>query len=108
MVTCLSRKALDLNALLFSYAGWMGTIAARYKEDGTLSDVVPSLQESSHRLAAVAGTSTCHIAQVSGGLPHLVQPSYNGEFRVRKVSSCRVFGVLTRCVGIIVQAILPS
>lgn len=68
MVTCLSRKALDLNALLFSYAGWMGTIAARYKEDGTLSDVVPSLQESSHRLAAVAGTSTCHIAQSPEGI----------------------------------------
>lgn len=42
----------------------MGTVAARYKEDGKLSDVVPDLDESRHRLAAVAGTSTCHLVQV--------------------------------------------
>ena len=47
------------------YAGWLGTVAARYKVQGKLSDVVPSLDESRHRLAAVAGTSTCHIVQVS-------------------------------------------
>lgn len=39
-------------------------MAARYEENGRLSDVVPSLQEAGHRLAAVAGTSTCHIVQV--------------------------------------------
>lgn len=42
----------------------MGTVAARYREDGVLSPTVPSLEESGHRLAAVAGTSTCHIVQV--------------------------------------------
>lgn len=42
----------------------MGTVAARFKENGKLSDIVPSLTESAHRLAAVAGTSTCHIVQV--------------------------------------------
>jgi hypothetical protein len=39
-------------------------VAARYEENGKLSDVVPSLQEAGHRLAAIAGTSTCHIVQV--------------------------------------------
>lgn len=47
------------------YAGWMGTVAARYTENGQLSAVLPSLDESRHRLAAVAGTSTCHLVQVS-------------------------------------------
>jgi ribulose kinase len=47
------------------YAGWMGTVAARYIENGQLSNVLPSLDESRHRLAIVAGTSTCHIVQVS-------------------------------------------
>jgi FGGY-family pentulose kinase len=56
------------SGLIDAYAGWMGTIAARYKEDGKLSDIVPSLEESSHRLAAVAGTSTCHIAQSHEGV----------------------------------------
>ena len=48
-----------------SYAGWLGTVAERHKEDGKLSAHVPSLGDSRHRLAAVAGTSTCHIVQVS-------------------------------------------
>lgn len=52
-----------------SYAGWMGTVAARYRENGVLSDIVPSLEESGHRLAAVAGTSTCHIVQVCFFIP---------------------------------------
>lgn len=41
----------------------MGTVGARYMQDGCLS-VTPSLDESRHRLAAVAGTSTCHLVQV--------------------------------------------
>jgi ribulose kinase len=47
----------------------MGTVAARYMENGQLSNVLPSLDESRHRLAIVAGTSTGHIVQVS----HLAQ-----------------------------------
>lgn len=47
------------------YAGWLGTVAARYHENGKLSEFIPSLEESRHRLAACAGTSTCHIVQVS-------------------------------------------
>ncbi|KAG0700075.1 hypothetical protein DFH29DRAFT_990548 [Suillus ampliporus] len=53
------------SGLIDAYAGWMGTVAARYMENGQLSNILPSLDESRHRLAAVAGTSTCHIVQVS-------------------------------------------
>ncbi|GLB33245.1 putative FGGY family of carbohydrate kinases, C-terminal domain [Lyophyllum shimeji] len=56
------------SGLIDAYAGWLGTVAARYKEDGKLSDVVPSLEESQHRLAAVAGTSTCHLVQSPKGV----------------------------------------
>lgn len=41
----------------------MGTVGARYTENGRLS-AFPNLDESRHRLAAVAGTSTCHLVQV--------------------------------------------
>ena len=54
--------------LLHRYAGWLGTVAARYKVNGKLSDVVPTVEDSRHRLAAVAGTSTCHIVQASARL----------------------------------------
>ncbi|KAG6840636.1 hypothetical protein C0991_005401 [Blastosporella zonata] len=53
------------SGLIDAYAGWLGTVAARYKEDGKLSEVIPSLDASQHRLAAVAGTSTCHLVQES-------------------------------------------
>ena len=39
-------------------------MAARYEEDGKLSEVIPSLAEGGHRLAVIAGTSTCHLVQV--------------------------------------------
>ena len=52
------------------YAGWLGSVAARYEENGKLSGVVPSLEEGSHRLAVIAGTSTCHLVQV-----HIFFPS---------------------------------
>jgi FGGY-family pentulose kinase len=51
------------SGLIDGYAGWMGTVAARYMENGQLSNVLPSLDESRHRLAIVAGTSTGHIVQ---------------------------------------------
>ncbi|KAJ7367864.1 FGGY family of carbohydrate kinase [Mycena albidolilacea] len=56
------------SGIIDAYAGWLGTVAARYTEEGTLSDVVPSLEESRHRLAAVAGTSTCHLVQSPKGV----------------------------------------
>ncbi|KAG1791840.1 uncharacterized protein HD556DRAFT_1444914 [Suillus plorans] len=56
------------SGLIDAYAGWMGTVAARYTENGQLSTVLPSLDESRHRLAAVAGTSTCHLVQSREGV----------------------------------------
>ena len=40
-------------------------MAARYEENGKLSEVIPSLVEGGHRLAVIAGTSTCHLVQVN-------------------------------------------
>lgn len=78
----------------------MGTVAARYKENGKLSNVLPSLDESQHRLAAVAGTSTCHIVQSPKGVfvngvwgPYKVTyfPSYFREVLVPDYpAGCRV------------------
>ncbi|KAJ7672852.1 FGGY family of carbohydrate kinase [Mycena rosella] len=56
------------SGVIDAYAGWLGTVAARFTEDGKLSDIVPSLEESRHRLAAVAGTSTCHLVQSPEGI----------------------------------------
>jgi len=71
--------------LFCRYAGWLGTVAARYMEDGNLVDVVPTLLESRHRLAAVAGTSTCYLVQVGlevdMDLPNIFIRSYGAESR---------------------------
>ncbi|KAJ7477167.1 hypothetical protein B0H11DRAFT_2030012 [Mycena galericulata] len=56
------------SGVIDAYAGWLGTVAARFMEDGKLSDIVPSIEESRHRLAAVAGTSTCHLVQSPEGV----------------------------------------
>ncbi|KAH7888170.1 hypothetical protein F5I97DRAFT_2014782 [Phlebopus sp. FC_14] len=55
------------SGLIDAYAGWMGTVGARYTENGNISSF-PSLDESRHRLAAVAGTSTCHLVQSKEGV----------------------------------------
>lgn len=46
------------SAVIDAYAGWIGTIAAPMSaaEETTL-------EEGKYRLAAIAGTSTCHIVQ---------------------------------------------
>ncbi|KAF8211569.1 Pentulose kinase [Mycena galopus ATCC 62051] len=59
------------SGIIDAYAGWLGTVAARCRgADGELEsgDAVPSLDESRHRLAAVAGTSTCHLIQSPEGV----------------------------------------
>ncbi|KAG7445991.1 Pentulose kinase [Guyanagaster necrorhizus] len=57
------------SGVIDAYAGWMGTVAARTTgNDGQLSTDLPSVDESSHRLAAVAGTSTCHLVQSREGV----------------------------------------
>ncbi|KAJ8085994.1 hypothetical protein PM082_004813 [Marasmius tenuissimus] len=56
------------SGVIDAYAGWLGTVAARYKENGKLSQAIKNVDESRHRLAAVAGTSTCHIVQSKEGV----------------------------------------
>ncbi|KAI3604828.1 ribitol kinase [Moniliophthora roreri] len=73
----LSKKAADELGLLGGtpvgsgvidgYGGWLGTVAGRYTSDGKLSEAVKDVEESQHRLAAVAGTSTCLIVQSKKG-----------------------------------------
>lgn len=47
----------------------MGTVAARYMENGQFLNVLISLDESSrHRLAIVAGTSNCNIVKSQDGV----------------------------------------
>ena len=86
---------MDVSLTLCRYAGWLGTVAARYTVDGALSDVVPTVDESRHRLAAVAGTSTCHIVQVSAWLLQHVKRDIEMWYRALKASSSMAFGVLT-------------
>ncbi len=75
------------------YAGWLGTIAARHEEEGEVSPSV-SLNESGHRLAAVAGTSTCHLVQVQSH-DHLFSHrlTHAHARRARKESLLEAFGV---------------
>lgn len=52
-----------------SYAGWIGTVAATSAPEGHKpSTEKPSFESASSRLAAIAGTSTCHIAQSKEGI----------------------------------------
>lgn len=58
------------SAVIDAYAGWLGTVGARCYESGSalngeVLEDKPSLEEARKRLAVVAGTSTCHIVQVS-------------------------------------------
>ena len=48
------------SGVIDAYAGWIGTIAAPMPD---LGHKTVDLKESRHRLAAIAGTSTCHIVQ---------------------------------------------
>ncbi|KZV86423.1 Pentulose kinase [Exidia glandulosa HHB12029] len=57
------------SSVIDAYAGWIGTVATRYREQGasTAADAAlspaPTLASSALRLAAVAGTSTCYLIQ---------------------------------------------
>jgi ribulose kinase len=80
------------------YAGWVGTLAARYEENEKLSEVVPSLQEVGHRLAVIAGTSTCHLVQVHS-FPFSSEVIIDIQYyRVPEIFSLMAYGVLTRYI----------
>ncbi|BGP31454.1 hypothetical protein JCM10296v2_003218 [Rhodotorula toruloides] len=68
------------SAVIDAYAGWIGTVAAPMEGQKTTT-----LDDAAHRLAAIAGTSTCHIVQseeavfvkgVWGPYKHAVFPGY--------------------------------
>ncbi|WVQ98038.1 hypothetical protein IAU59_005160 [Kwoniella sp. CBS 9459] len=52
------------SGVIDAYAGWIGTVAAAAGE----GQAKPTLEDASARLAAIAGTSTCHIAQSADGI----------------------------------------
>ncbi|WWD07669.1 hypothetical protein V865_005770 [Kwoniella europaea PYCC6329] len=52
------------SGVIDAYAGWIGTVAAAQGE----GQPKPTLEDASSRLAAIAGTSTCHIAQSKEGI----------------------------------------
>ena len=80
--------------------GCLGTIAARHEEEGGVPPSV-SFNESGHRLAAVAGTSTCHLVQCPGIETRQSMSRWSSFFkfmlhrRARKESLLEVFGVHT-------------
>lgn len=68
--------------MLDSYAGWIGTVAAASAAEGESAAKKPTLVDGAARLAAIAGTSTCHIAQSKEGIlvPGVVsQASYHDK-----------------------------
>lgn len=50
------------------YSGWIGTVAAVATSSSGEKEPVPTLDDAARRLAAVAGTSTCHLAQSKEGI----------------------------------------
>jgi len=53
------------SGVIDAYAGWIGTVGAKVQlDEGTLSNKAPKndVSQAFTRLAAVAGTSTCHLA----------------------------------------------
>lgn len=57
------------SGVIDAYAGWIGTVAAA-SASGEKGDVgpKPTLDDAGKSLAAIAGTSTCHIAQSKDGI----------------------------------------
>lgn len=55
------------SGLIDAYAGWVGTVAAPASNDSEAAKKeAVSLSSSQHRLAAIAGTSTCYCVQSEG------------------------------------------
>ncbi|KAN0066377.1 hypothetical protein ACQY0O_000471 [Thecaphora frezii] len=56
------------SALIDAYAGWVGTVAAPATNAVDEGSNHPNLINSQHRLAAIAGTSTCYCVQSPDGI----------------------------------------
>lgn len=69
------------SGVIDAYAGWIGTVAACHQTADGIS-TKPTLEESRTRLAAVAGTSTCHLIQAPKGhfVPGVWGPYKNALF----------------------------
>lgn len=50
------------SGVIDAYAGWIGTVASKTDASAIGDQGVPEHEKLYHRLAAVAGTSTCHLA----------------------------------------------
>jgi len=71
------------SGVIDAYAGWVGTIGARYQlEDKESVSDCPTEEEARFRLAAVAGTSTCYLIQTPKGnfVPGVWGPYQNAVF----------------------------
>ncbi|KAJ6095190.1 Carbohydrate kinase FGGY N-terminal [Penicillium canescens] len=68
------------SGVIDAYAGWVGTVGA--KVDLGLDGPIDHKEHVSHRLALVAGTSTCHLAMADDEL----RPAATGEL-IRHVES---------------------
>ncbi|RSH92181.1 hypothetical protein EHS25_008596 [Saitozyma podzolica] len=66
------------SGVIDAYAGWIGTVAAASGPKGEKPGPKPSLDDAEARLAAIAGTSTCHIAQSKQGI---LVPGVWGPYR---------------------------
>lgn len=67
----LSTDCIVGSSVIDAYAGWIGTVAAKVDVPSLEKRSSDTIEASCGRLAAVAGTSTCHIALTRG--PHFVQ-----------------------------------
>jgi ribulose kinase len=84
------------SALIDAYAGWVGTIAAKSK--GNVRNQATTLADSQYRLAAIAGTSTCHCVQSPDGIfvKGVWGPYKNAVFPVSHAAG--VHSILFNCV----------
>ncbi|GJJ07740.1 hypothetical protein Clacol_001945 [Clathrus columnatus] len=73
------------SGVIDAYAGWIGTVGARYRSEGNNDNIseAPAQEEAQYRLAAVAGTSTCHLIQTPKG--HFV-PGVWGPYKAKLYS----------------------
>jgi ribulose kinase len=88
---CYSRKRerdRERDELINSYAGWIGTVGAAHK-----GVPHPTLEDAATRLAAIAGTSTCHIAQSKEGIlvPGVVRLLSPTLYHLYPTPFCRSF-----------------
>lgn len=78
------------SGVIDAYAGWVGTIAASMEGEADAT-----LQDSGGRLAAIAGTSTCHVVQSPKPVfvPGVWGPYLHPIFRDCEYNSSSIIGI---------------